>query len=35
MIGGDFNFHFNSKLEAKGEKPIIKKKSIEKIIALI
>ena len=35
MIGGDFNFHFNSKLEAKGEKPSLKKKSIRKMIELI
>ena len=31
-VGGDFNFHFNSKLEAKGGKP---KKSIGKMIELI
>ena len=35
MIGGYFNFHFNSKLEAKGGKPTLKKKSIKKMIELI
>ena len=35
IIGGDFNFHFNSKLEAKGGKPFLKKKSLGKIIELI
>ena len=35
IIGGDFSFHFNSKLEAKGGKPTLKKKSIEKMIELI
>ena len=35
IIGGDFNFHFNSKLEARGRKPTLKKKSIRKIIELI
>ena len=34
-IGGDFNFHFNSKLEAKGGKPTLTKKSIGKMIELI
>ena len=33
--GGGFNFHFNSKLEAKGGKPILKKISIGKMIELI
>ena len=31
----DFNFHFNSKLKAKGGKTILKKKSIAKMIKLI
>ena len=35
IIGGDFNFHFNSKLEAKGGKPTLKKKSLRKRIELI
>ena len=35
IIGGDFNFHFNSKLEAKGGKPTLKKKSLGKMIKLI
>ena len=35
IIGGDFNFHFNSKLEAKGGKPTLKKKSLEKKKELI
>ena len=35
IIGGDFNFHFNSKLEAKGGKPTLKKKSLTKMIELI
>ena len=35
IIGGDFNFHFNSKLETKGGKPTLKKKSIGKMIELI
>ena len=35
IIGGDFNFHFNYKLEAKGGKPTLKKKSIGKMIELI
>ena len=30
IIRGDFNFHFNSKLEAKGGKPTLKKKSLGK-----
>ena len=30
IIGGDFNFHFNSKLEAKGVKPTLKKNLLEK-----
>ena len=34
-IGGDFNFHFNSKLEAKGGKPTLKKKFIRKMFELI
>ena len=29
IIGGDFNFRFNSKLEAKGRKPTLKKKSMK------
>ena len=33
--GVDFNFHFNSKLEAKGGKPTLKKKSIRKMIKLM
>ena len=33
--GGDFNFHFNSKLEAKGGKPTLKKKSVGKMIETI
>ena len=35
ITGGDFNFHFNSKLEAKGGKPALKKKSLGKMIELI
>ena len=35
IIGRDFNFQFNSKLEAKRGKPTLKKKSIGKIIELI
>ena len=35
LIGGDFNLHFNQKLEAKGGKPTLKKKSIGKMIELI
>ena len=35
IVGGDFNFHFNSKLEAKGRKPTLKKKSLGKMIELI
>ena len=35
IIGGDFNFHFNSKLEAKGGKPILKKKSLGEMIELV
>ena len=35
IVGGDFNFHFNSKLESKGGKPTLKKKSIGKMVELI
>ena len=35
IIGGDFNVHFNSKLEAKGGKPTVKKESLRKMIELI
>ena len=35
IIGQDFNFHFNSKLEANGGKPTLKKKSLGKMIELI
>ena len=35
VIGGDFNFYFSSKLEAKGGKPTLKEKSIRKMIELI
>ena len=35
IIGEDFNFHFNSKLEAKGGKPTLKKISVWKMIELI
>ena len=35
LIGGDLNLHFNQKLEAKGGKPTLKKKSIGKMIELI
>ena len=35
LIGGDFNLPFNQKLEAKGGKPTLKKKSIGKMIELI
>ena len=35
IIGEDFNFPFNSKLEAKGGKPTLKKKLIGKMIELI
>ena len=34
IIIGDFNFHFSSKLEAKGGKATLKKKSIRKMIEL-
>ena len=30
IIGGDFSFHFSSKLEVKGGKPTLNKKSMEK-----
>ena len=33
-IGGGFNFHFSSKLEAKGGKPTLKKNSVRKISKL-
>ena len=33
-IGGGFKFHCSAKLEAKGGKPTLKKKSIRKIIEL-
>ena len=35
IIEEDFNFHFNSKLEAKGGKPTLKKKSVGKMIETI
>ena len=35
ILGGDFNLHFDSKLEAKGGKPVLKKKSIAKMIGLL
>ena len=35
IIGGDLNFHFNSKLEAKGGKTTLKKKSLGKMIEII
>ena len=35
IIGGDFNVHFNSKLETKGGKPTLKKESLGKMIELI
>ena len=35
IIEGDFNLHFNSKLEAKGGKLTLKKKSLGKMIELI
>ena len=35
ILGGDFNLHFDSKLEAKGGKPVLKKKSIAKMIELL
>ena len=35
IIGEGFNFHFNSKLEVKGGKPTLKKKSIGKMIEVI
>ena len=35
ILGGDFNMHFYSKLEAKGGKPILKKQSIAKIVELL
>ena len=35
IIGRDFNFHCSSKLEVKGGKPTLKKKSLGKMIELI
>ena len=35
IIGGNFNFHFNSKLEAKEGNLTLKKKSVGKIIEII
>ena len=35
ILGGDFNLHFDSKLEAKGGKPALKKQSIAKLIEII
>ena len=35
IIGGGFNFHFNSKLETQRGKPTLQKKSIRKMIELI
>ena len=35
ITGGDFNFHFNSKLEAKERKPTLKKKSMGKMIEIV
>ena len=34
-MGGDFNFHFDSNLEPKGGKPILKKKSLTKLRKII
>ena len=34
ILAGDFNFFLNSKLDAKGGKPAIKKKSLGKLIQL-
>ena len=35
IMGGDFNFHFNSNLESEGGKPILKKRSFAKMIQII
>ena len=35
ILGGDFNIHFDSKLEAKGGKPVLKKQSIAKMVELL
>ena len=35
ILGGDFNLHFDSKLEAKGGKPVLKKQSVAKMIELL
>ena len=35
MLGRDFNMLFDSKLEAKGGKPVLKKQSIAKMVKLI
>ena len=35
ILGGDFNMHFDSKLEAKGGKPVLKKQSIAKMVELL
>ena len=35
ILGGDFNFFLDTKLEAKGGKPVLKKHSIAKIIEIL
>ena len=35
ILGGDFNMHFDSKLEAKGGKLVLKKRSITKMVELL
>ena len=35
ILGGNFNMHFDSKLEAKGRKPVLKKQSIVKMVELL
>ena len=34
VLAGDFNLYFNSNLEAKGGKPILKEKSVARVIVL-
>ena len=35
ILGEDFNMHFDSEMEAKGGKPVLKKQSIAKIVELL
>ena len=35
ILGGDFNMHFDSKLETKSGKPVLKKQSIAKMVELL